>query len=202
MNKKVLAILGTYRRGGISDQIVEAVLKAAREKGAETEKIYLLDKHIEFCKNCRDCCETNPEELRGQCVLKDDMDGLLAKMDAADSLVLASPINFYTVTAIMKRFAERLTVYAYWPWEQGMPKARKQGPKKKAVVVTSSACPAFIARLLMPNATKILKDSAQILGAKVVKSIHFGTVCQTEDQKLNKRQAAIAEAAGQMIVSG
>lgn len=25
-------------------------------------------------------------------------------------------MNFGSVTAIMKRFIERLTVYAYWPW--------------------------------------------------------------------------------------
>lgn len=199
MTKKIVAVLGTYRRGGISDQIVDAVLKAARDKGAETEKIFLLDKRIEFCRNCRSCCKTPPGESRGLCVHKDDMDGLLAKIDSADALVLASPINFYTVTAIMKRFVERLIVYSYWPWEQGMPKGREQGAKKKAVVVTSSACPSFIARFLMPNATKILKDSAQILGAKVVSSIHFGTVCQAEDQMLNKRQLGIAEAAGERL---
>jgi multimeric flavodoxin WrbA len=38
----VVAIIGSYRRGGITDQAVDAVLEGARAGGARTEKIYLI----------------------------------------------------------------------------------------------------------------------------------------------------------------
>ena len=60
MSKKirVTAIVGTYRKGGIIDTAVDEILDSASQSGAEVKKIYLLDKHIEFCTNCRTCAAT------------------------------------------------------------------------------------------------------------------------------------------------
>jgi len=55
MGKRILGIVGSYRRNGTIDALVQAVLSAAEEQGAETDKIYLIDKHVEFCTNCRTC---------------------------------------------------------------------------------------------------------------------------------------------------
>ena len=63
MDQKVVGIVGSYRKGGIIDNAVSSVLDGAQECGAETKKIYLLDKHIEFCANCRTC--TQEEGDRG-----------------------------------------------------------------------------------------------------------------------------------------
>lgn len=197
--KKIIAVNGSYRRNGITDQAVKAVLDAAKKNGSEVETILLTEKEIKFCTNCRLCTKEDASLKRGKCVLTDDMEGVLDKIDAADGVVLASPINFYTVTALMKQFMERLIVYAYWPWEGGAPKPRPKGKEKKAVVITSSACPAFIARILMPHATKVLKMSAGTFNAKVVKSLHFGTINKEERQKLNPSQLKMAEAAGSRL---
>ena len=48
----VTAIVGSYRKGGIIDTAVDELLASAREEGAETAKIYLTDRQIEFCTNC------------------------------------------------------------------------------------------------------------------------------------------------------
>lgn len=52
---KVTAVVGSYRRGGVVDTLVDAVLEGARAAGAETRIIHLLDARIEFCRNCRAC---------------------------------------------------------------------------------------------------------------------------------------------------
>jgi len=52
---KVTAIVGSYRKGGIVDSVIDEILSSAREEGAEVSKIYLIDRHIEFCTNCRRC---------------------------------------------------------------------------------------------------------------------------------------------------
>ena len=141
MGSKVVAIVGSYRKGGTIDTAVEAVLAGAREKGAETSTIYLTDKHIEFCTNCRTCVQ-DPGEPRGKCVQHDDLEALLAEIESADALVLlGSPVNDYNVTAIFRRFMERLLGYAYWPWGSAAPRARSKRQPRKAVLVASAAMP-------------------------------------------------------------
>ena len=142
---KITAIVGTYRKGGIVDQATEAILEAAHEQGAEISKIYLIDRHIEFCANCRECAQ-QPGESRGECRIRDEMGEVLDEIEASDAVILASPMNFGTVTAVMKRFIERLVRYAYWPWGPIAPKTRKKGKRKRAALVASSAAPAIIAR--------------------------------------------------------
>lgn len=54
-----------------------------------------------------------------------------------------------TETALTKRFIERLSVYGYWPWGRPIPRMRRPEKSRNAVLVTSSACPAFLGRFLM-----------------------------------------------------
>ncbi len=82
MGKKILGIVGSYRRGGIIDQTVSEVLAAAAEGGAEIEKVYLLDKHIAFCNNCRRCTQTKGTKPGG-CVHHDDMGDLIDLIEGA-----------------------------------------------------------------------------------------------------------------------
>jgi multimeric flavodoxin WrbA len=114
MVKKIVAIVGSYRRDGTIEHAVDAILQAAAEKGAETEKIRLIESHIEFCRNCRKCTQLEGLQ-RGACVQPDDIEDILKKIEAADGLVLASPVNFFGVTAVTQRFMERLVCYAFWP---------------------------------------------------------------------------------------
>ena len=68
MAVKVVGINGSYRKGQIIDSAVSAVLEGAKAQGAQTNKIFLLDKHIEFCNNCRSCTQSKEETRRGSCV--------------------------------------------------------------------------------------------------------------------------------------
>src|SRR6266536_1986234 len=101
MAKKTVAIVGSYRKGGTVDQLVDAVLEGANEAGAQTKKIFLIDHKIEYCRNCRQCTQAEGE-AQGKCAIEDDMAGVLAELESADALVLASPVNFYNVTAIFR----------------------------------------------------------------------------------------------------
>jgi len=198
MDKKVVGIVGSYRKGHIIDSAVSAILEGAEGAGAQTKKIYLVDKRIEFCKNCRSC--TQKKGGRGKCVHDDDMEQIVKELESADALVLGSPMNFFTVTAVMKRFIERLVVFAYWPWGKAGPRLRIKNPTKKAVIVTSSACPAFIGRILMPNALSVLKAGARSVGAKVVKRLYFGLVATRENQGLSQKALQKARHAGKKLI--
>lgn len=202
MDNKILGIVGSYRKGRVIDTAVTEILKGAESRGAETSKIYLTEKQIEFCTNCRSCTqEKDINGNRGICVQDDEMEQILAEIDASDAVVLGSPINVSTVTAVMKRFIERLIVYSYWPWGTIAPKFRTKQLNKKAVIVTSSAAPAFIGRIIMPNSLSVLKTAAKCMGAKVVQSLYFGMAAETADSKLNEKSLRKAFEAGQKLVS-
>jgi len=200
MALKVVGIVGSYRKRKTIDSAVSAILEGAESKGAQTKKIYLLDKHIEFCKNCRSCTQEKVRGNRGECVHNDEMEEILSDIDDADAVVLGSPINFGTVTAVMKIFIERLIQYAYWPWGKTAPVRRIKKKNKKAVTVTASACPAFIGRILMPGALGTMKQAAKVMGAKVIKSLYFGPVAGREDSSLSEKALLKAFKAGEELV--
>ncbi len=94
------------------------------------------------------------------------------------SYILASPTNFGGVTALFKRFMERLVMYAYWPWGAYAPKNRKAGlPRKKAVLVASSAAPGLLGRWLFGTLPQ-LKQTAQVIGAAPVGKLFTGLISQ------------------------
>ncbi len=194
---RVTAIVGSYRRGGIVESAVDEILSAAKAGGADVEKIHLLDRHVEFCTNCR-TCTLEPGGERGQCVLTDDVPAILDALDASDVIVLASPLNFWTVTALMKRFIERTVCYAYWPWGGG-PKPRRPRTKR-AIIVMASAAPALMARW-GTDAGKLLRRVAHLLGAKHVDTLWIGLARATQDAGLPPKARSRAQALGHRVVT-
>jgi multimeric flavodoxin WrbA len=194
----ITAIVGSYRRGGIIDSAVDEILDSAKEEGAEVNKIYLINKNIEFCTNCRACTQ-QPGEQRGKCPQNDEMAALLDEIGRSDALVLASPMNFWSVTAVMKRFIERLVCFANWPWGQPAPKTRATHRNKRAVVVASCAAPAILARL-STRMSGLLKTAADLLGAKTVGVLFMGLSAMKQDQRLSPRQKKKARILGKKLV--
>ncbi|MDR3744998.1 MAG: flavodoxin family protein [Acidobacteriaceae bacterium] len=185
MTKKVLAIVGSYRKGGTIDSAVQAILGGARERGAETRTIYLTDQHLEFCTNCRSCTQT-PGPERGSCTQKDDLQFILAEIDSSDVLVLGSSVNYWNVTALFRRFMERLIGCAYWPWGGAAPRLRTQRFTRQAVLVASAAMPGFCIPLLT-GAARALRITAKSLDGKPIAHLWIGFTGKQPDQKLPPR---------------
>ena len=197
MSKKIVAIVGSYRKGGTIDAAVECILAGAREKGAKTHTVYLTDQHIEFCTNCRTCVQS-PGGERGKCPQQDDMASMLTEIEAADAVVLASPVNCYNVTAIFRRFLERLVGCVYWPWGQTSPKMRSKVRTMQAVLVASSAMPGFMIPLFTSTATA-LRDAAKMLGAKPVSTLWIGLAAGQPHQPLSSRTLKRARRMGMKL---
>ena len=171
----ILAINGSYRDDGVTDKTVEVLKQAIEASGEQVEEILLRDYPIEFCLNCRECTQ-QPGTEPGVCVHHDGMHELVNKIEQADGYILASPTNFGSVTALFKRFMERLTVYGYWPWGMHAPQYRKKDvKKKKALLVSSSAAPVFMARLVYSTNSQ-LKMTARVIGAEPVGTISTGLI--------------------------
>ena len=95
--KKILVIVGGGRPRGNTAQLVDAFIRGAQEAGHQVEKVSLLQTEVKGCLGCNACYRNG-----GNCVQKDDMTEIREKMLAADVIVLASPIYFYTMTAQME----------------------------------------------------------------------------------------------------
>lgn len=196
--QKVVGIVGSYRKNGIIDSAVTEILEAAAKKGAQTETIYLQDRHIEFCTNCRTCMQ-QPGVERGKCILADDMDDILNAIESADSLVIGAPVNFGNVNALTRQFLERCVCYGYWPWKALSGKLRNPKRNKKAILVSSSGAPALMARFLTETLGS-LKTLAKMLGAKPVGVLWIGLV-NRKDQQLSDKIRRRAKQLSQKLVA-
>lgn len=186
----VLALVGSYRKGGTIDSLVDEVLASAQKEGAHTRKIYLIDKQIEFCTNCRTCTQ-EPGANRGTCIHHDDMEELLDAIEAADALILGSPMNFGTVTAVTKRFIERLVCLAYWPWGKHIPKPRIRSQKKPSVIIASCSAPTFFL-FLSPGMRRLMRDAIKLVGGKIIGEIRVGMAAkqrQPREMEGKRKQA-------------
>ncbi len=97
----MLGISGSPRRGGNTDLLLAEVLRGAESRGASIKTIVLCDLEIAPCKHCDDCLKT------GECSTQDDMQMVYRELEAADRIVLASPIHFMGVTAQAKAMIDR-----------------------------------------------------------------------------------------------
>ena len=102
MSVKIVGIMGSPRVGGNTDLMVGWVLDAAKEAGAEVERIILKDRKIEQCRGCDTC--TKPPY---RCIHKDDMDGVQAVLEGAQAFVLGTPVYWWGPSGFMKTFVDR-----------------------------------------------------------------------------------------------
>jgi multimeric flavodoxin WrbA len=102
MSKNILVLSSSPRRGGNSDLLCEQFVAGAKDAGHHAEKIFLKDKNINYCQGCGACLNGGKS-----CPQKDDMGEVLEKMTAADVIVMATPVYFYTMCAQMKTLIDR-----------------------------------------------------------------------------------------------
>ena len=98
---KVLGIMGSPRRHGNTEILLDKALEGAREAGAEIEKVLVSNLKISPCLEIYACFKD------GNCTIKDDMQMLYQKLLEADHVVFASPIFFYGVTSQAKAVIDR-----------------------------------------------------------------------------------------------
>jgi multimeric flavodoxin WrbA len=118
----VLGIAGSPRRGGNSEILLDEALTAARGKGSDVDKVVLSTLEFSPCIACGSC------EKNGRCVLDDDMQLLYEKIGAADAMIFASPIYFYSVSAWAKGAIDR--AQALWSRKYVLKDVRYTAEKK------------------------------------------------------------------------
>ena len=101
MGKRVLVLSTSPRRDSNSEALALAFARGAEESGHEVEVISLRGREVQFCRGCFACQNT------GKCVIRDDMQEIVAKMEQSDVLAFATPIYYYEMSGQMKTLLDR-----------------------------------------------------------------------------------------------
>lgn len=101
MNKKVLIISASLRKGGNSEMLAKEFEKGARKAGNEVAFFSLRDRKIGFCRGCLTCLKL------GKCVIGDDAVEIAEKIKNADVLVFATPVYYYSISGQLKTMLDR-----------------------------------------------------------------------------------------------
>ncbi len=161
---RLLAVVGSPRKGGNTDILIEHVIKGAREAGAETEKIYLNDLDLRFCQGCELCISRKP--WKG-CVQRDDMSKVHEAILRSDALVVGTPIYFFGPSAQTKLFLDRWMALL----ESGAGGGRHalKGKKMGVVVAYGDTEPVAAGAV---NAFGTFRDAAKYLRIDLVGIVH------------------------------
>ena len=104
--KNILILEGSPRPNGNSSVLSSEFARGAQEAGHTVEILRVSRKKIAGCLGCSACARNG-----GICVQKDDMQEVREKMLAADVIVLASPIYYYSMTGQLKTVIDRTCAF-------------------------------------------------------------------------------------------
>ncbi len=106
MSGKILVLAASPRHGGNSSLLADAFIKGAEAAGRETVRVDTADRKIGGCIACDTCWSTGYA-----CTVEDDFRSIEPLMESCDTLVIATPIYWYTFPEQIKGLIDRL--YAY-----------------------------------------------------------------------------------------
>lgn len=130
--KKILIILGGGRAHGNTAQLAESFAQGARDAGHQVETISLIKNEVKGCLGCNACRSGKP------CIQKDSFNDIRPKIMAADLLVFASPLYFWTISSRLKAFIERFYCIAEEDSNPPLGRYEKYPEKDCALLMTAA----------------------------------------------------------------
>jgi multimeric flavodoxin WrbA len=106
---KVTAFNGSARKGGNSSLLINRVFEELAREGIATELVELAGAPIRGCIACYGCFRNKNR----RCTIHDDgVNDAIAKMDASDGIIIASPTYFADITSETKALIDRAGMVA------------------------------------------------------------------------------------------
>lgn len=99
---KVLMINGSPRKDGNTSVALKELEKTFLEEGVEVETVQIGMQNVRGCIACGTCME------QGKCVFDDVVNELAPKFEAADGLIVASPVYYASANATLIACLDRL----------------------------------------------------------------------------------------------
>lgn len=131
--KKVLAIMGSPRKGKNTNSALDFFLEGLDQGQFSLDKVYLKDLSIGHCTGCDYCGST------GICIIKDDMQSLYDKIDQSDLVILAAPLYFNSINGLSKNMIDRCQ--KYWSQKYSLGQSYKRGEDRLGVFISTGGAP-------------------------------------------------------------
>jgi len=183
--KKALAILGSPRKWGNAELLLDEFLKELKSKKVRVKKIRVSELAITPCTNCNRCLKT------GRCVFKDDMNMVSKELKEADCIIVASPIYFTNLPGQLKILVDRCQPY----WARNFVLKRPVSKKRKPGVFLS-VC-GFQKPTMFNCALRLIKVLYIVLGVDLYGKILVsgvdkkGDILKRKDELAKARKLAI-----------
>lgn len=134
MGIRILAIAGSPRRHGNSEQLLDWVLSTlAEEPDIIFQKVTLTEADIRPCRGCNACEKLN------QCVIRDGMDQLHDQILEADCIILAAPIFCMSICSQAKALVDRVQVFRSRKYVLKLPVVPEERKGKRLGLFISTA---------------------------------------------------------------
>jgi len=198
--KKIMAIIGSPRKGSNTEILTDKMIEGCKSKGdVEVEKFFIIDKDIKYCTGCLTCVEPGVKK----CVIRDDMEGILERMEECDGFIFSTPNHVRSVTAPMQNFLTRMLPVLEMKVEQdsegnivdGMFDSTLNG--KKAAIVISQGDPTISSFLVFAVLERNFVDFKLL---RVGEVLSLGNISK-DDVKRKKNDLDAAFALGSILAS-
>jgi multimeric flavodoxin WrbA len=111
MSYKILGISGSPVKTGNVETFLQRTLESLPRKDLQHEVMHLSVLKIKDCIHCNYCLTKQTKDK--YCSLKDDAQSIFEKAEAADIIVLASPVYFMRSSARMAALIDRFRVFVF-----------------------------------------------------------------------------------------
>lgn len=102
---KIVVLEGSPNRNGSSNTLANACIEGAKAAGHSVDVIDAAHANIHPCTGCIHC------GYEGPCVQKDDVEGIRARILAADMMVFVTPLYYYGMSAQLKILVDRFCAF-------------------------------------------------------------------------------------------
>lgn len=104
---KAIILNASPRKNKNTATLLHEAENGAKEAGAETEYINLVELNYKGCMSCF-ACKLKNNKCLGICAFKDELRPVLEKIHSADALIVGSPIYYSNPTGMFRNLIERL----------------------------------------------------------------------------------------------
>lgn len=145
---KIVAFMGSPRKNGNVDTILDEIIKGVSSNNGEAKKYYLNDMDIKGCQGCLYCRKNHT------CAFKDDMTEVYEDIKNAEYVIIGSPVYICQVSAQTKILLDRLYPLTEIDKSKHTPRF---GQKKLIMVYTQAAPISFLFKRYFRYTAKHLK---------------------------------------------
>lgn len=187
---KIVGIYGSPRKNGNSAILLDRALEGVIESGDSPEKVFLNDLDIKPCISCGRCAKS------GACAIKDDMGIIREKIGLAEALIIASPVYFTSVSALVKIMVDRF--HCAWV-AKNMLKRNISSQKKIGAFICVSA---QYDKSYMVNARRIMRSFFNTADIEYGKELYCGGFDEKGSIEKDKKAMMDAYQLGRFIAAG